>query len=82
MVMRCVALVGLLLAPSAAFTTSTNRLVTPVSRSSDAGGMTMKLFDWKRREANEDCESSSDRCLHTPPCWTRYDSIGCANHRI
>jgi hypothetical protein len=57
MAMRCVAVLGLLLAPAAAFTTSTNRFVAPVSRSTGAGGMTMKIFDWKRREANEDCES-------------------------
>jgi hypothetical protein len=52
--------VGLLalLAPAVSFTTSTNRLSAAIvrSRSQSSGVVTMKLFDWKRREANEDCE--------------------------
>ena len=37
-----------------AFTTSTNRLATKKRSKAAAPATTMKLFDWKRREANED----------------------------
>jgi large subunit ribosomal protein L15 len=37
-----------------AFTTSTNRLATKTRSKAASPATTMKLFDWKRREANED----------------------------
>lgn len=53
MVRAILALALALVGSAAAFTTSTNRLVTAPARVSSSA-LSMKLYDWKRREANED----------------------------
>jgi len=57
----CVFVFLLFVAPAAALTTSLNRLPVPPNRwdrqsVEGARGMSMKIFDWKKRAADGDCE--------------------------
>jgi hypothetical protein len=57
----CILAFLLIVAPAAALTTSLNRLPVPPTRwaqqsAEGARGMSMKIFDWKKRTAGGDCE--------------------------